>query len=304
MRRAAVIAIGSNSTRMLAANLDDRLTARVRGREETGLFLRLDGRMAMGGDALDAVRKAVLSLQRQALAAGAGETHLIATSAVRDAGDAGALRDALEQDTGLVMRVVSGEEEARYSFLGAACAFPEGTRLGVADIGGGSTEIAAGTPAGPEYLHSAQMGAARLFRARPIHTPADVRGAVSEAGRALESLPALPQPPPREWVLVGGTGAALIGLLRGALMDADAEGDEPFARGDALRVMRLLAGLDRERRAALPGMTRGREDILPTGLAVLAALMKRLGIRHMAVTARNNTDGFLYALHRARRGSA
>jgi exopolyphosphatase/pppGpp-phosphohydrolase len=60
----------------------------------------------------------------------------------------------------------------------------------------------------------------------------------------------------------------------------------------------MLSQLSPQGRSALPGMTRGREHILPTGLCVLAALMKRFHIREMDVTARNNTDGYLFALMR------
>ena len=102
------------------------------------------------------------------------------------------------------------------------------------------------------------------------------------------------------WLLVGGTGAALAGLLKGRLMPANQASDEPFSR-ERPKDPQKLAGLSPQQRAQLPGMTLGREHILPTGLAILCALMARLDITHMAVTARNNCDGFLYAPARSNR---
>ena len=78
-------------------------------------------------------------------------------------------------------------------------------------------------------------------------------------------------------------------------MEVD-EGDQVFTHAQVIAVLRKLAKLSPEGRAALPGMTQGREHILPTGLCVLSALMTRLDIDEMAVTTRNNCDGCLYAM--------
>ena len=102
------------------------------------------------------------------------------------------------------------------------------------------------------------------------------------------------KPLPSRWLLVGGTGTALLGLIRGSL--AHAAPDEPFTLGQAEAALQLLEHTDPALRALLPGMTPGREHILPTGLAILCELMDRLGIDTMAATARNNCDGLLYDL--------
>ena len=298
MRRAAVIAIGSNSTRMLTADLDGELSRPLRGRRETRLFLSLSDTHALSPEAVLRVRNAVRELQGLALGAGAERVDLIATSAVRDASDVLPLNDGLLKDTGLKLQIISGRQEAAYSFLGAVYPYGDGELLGVADIGGGSTEIAVGTREVLRVTRSLQLGASRLYAVSPIDDFASLVPALAQAERVMDSAWRDIQLTPSRWLLVGGTGTALIGLLRGQAMLPDAGADEAFTREELLVTLRRLARLTPAERAALPGMTPGREHILPTGLAVLAALMTRLDMEEMSVTARNNTDGYLYALSR------
>ncbi len=241
---------------------------------------------------------AVKELKAQAAAAGAERVDLIATSAVRDASDVLPLTEGLLEETGLKMQILSGRQEAVYSFLGAVYPYSGEELTGVMDIGGGSTEIAAGTKEALRVTRSLQLGASRLYSVKPINDFSSLVPALEGAERVIDSSwRDLPLTPDR-WLLVGGTGTALIGLLRGRQTSSGAGHDEPFTRAEASGMLRRLARLSPQERAALPGMTPGREHILPTGLAVLTALMTRIDIDSMAVTARNNTDGYLYALAR------
>ena len=294
--RAGVIAIGSNSTRMLTANLDSALSQPLRARQETRLFLALDEGRGIAPETALRLMDAVRLLHQQALDAGAQIVYLTATSAVRDSRDSLSLRAALLQKTGLDLRILTGNEEAAYSFLGAVYPYESGQTLGVADIGGGSTEIAWGTKRALHRARSLQLGASRLYAGFPINDYHGLAPALAEAehglGDAMDELEYMPS----RWLLVGGTGTALISLLKGRMMAADLQEDQPFNREQALTALRMLAGLSLKERTELPGMTPGREHILPTGLTILCALMARLKIEEMRVTARNNCDGFLYKL--------
>ncbi len=294
-KRAAVIAIGSNSTRMLAAQLDAALSSPFRGREETRLFLSLDEEKRFAPATRQRLADAVNTLKEKAILSGALDISLIATSAVRDSRDSDELIVELKDKTGLALQIVSGEMEARYSFLGAAYPYQAAVSVGVIDIGGGSTEVAlGGAQDGVRFAQSLQMGASRLYNLKAIDAEQDVlkagRAVENEMDRAGLSLPFVP----RQWLLVGGTGVALMGLMKGELVNEYHPADEAFSLEDAQMQLRRLASLTPAERAALPGMTPSREHILPTGLVILTTLMRRLGIEHMAVTTRNNCDGFLF----------
>lgn len=114
IKRAGVIAIGSNSTRMLCATLGLPLSDLVRSRLETRLFLALDEARGLSNTAINRLVDAVFLLKQQAADAGAQVIRLIATSAVRDSINAAQLQEALQQETGLSMRVLTGQEEAQY----------------------------------------------------------------------------------------------------------------------------------------------------------------------------------------------
>lgn len=292
--RGAVIVIGSNSTRMLTANLDRRLSMPLRGRVETRLFLSLGKEGLLAPEGIQGVRQAVSALCRQAQAAGATHTRVYATSATRDANNRDALIKGILDDCGLPLLVLSGQEEAAASFVGAARVYPGNERLGVMDIGGGSSEIALGQGQRLQARHSLQLGAARLFQSHPVQSAQSLAPALSHATAVIQEAGLPPLVPPARFLLVGGTGTALMGLLRGQLLLADEAEDLPFTRQQASQALHALAALSPLQRAALPGMTPGREHLLPAGLVVLLALMEELRLQVMWVTTRNNTDGLLY----------
>ncbi|MEG2949253.1 MAG: hypothetical protein RR946_01085 [Clostridia bacterium] len=201
--RTAVIGIGSNSLRMLVADITNgRLHRLRRYREGLRVFAALDDQGNITQDMIDMACKSVDDFRNEALAQGAEQLCLFATSAVRDARNQQVLISALEKTTGLELDICSGEQEALLSFIGAT----EGQRTGMIDIGGGSTEIVVGY--GKEMLKavSLQMGAVRLCRKQPINSVATAEEVVKTAESMLlpyqESFLALNA---ENWVGVGGT---------------------------------------------------------------------------------------------------
>lgn len=298
--RIAVIAIGSNSIRSLTATLAAPLGSPVRGRQETRLFLALNEQMRFDQAAIKRLVDAVFLLKQQALENGARHVHLMATCAVRDSGNTRELARALKQETGLHLRILTGQQEAALSFLGAAYPYDEGEQIGVIDIGGGSTEIALGSVARLQTAHSLQLGASRLHRISPVTDLLHMEAALAHARQMVQQqLTNLHARADARWLLVGGTGTALMGLIKGRLLPTGSP-DEAFTIHEALAVLHQLTALSPEERSALPGMMPGREHILPTGLCILIALMEQLDIPMAHVTTRNNTDGFLFELYRER----
>ena len=162
--KAAVIGIGSNSVRSLLSEIRGTDFTRLwRDREGTRLFAGLDAEGNLDQDSMDKTISAVRRMATETRQQGAEQLDIFATSAARDAANGEAFIAAIKRETGIPLQIISGEEEAELSFLGASAAVTA-DRTGMVDIGGGSTEIAVGTPEGIENAFSCQMGAVRLFR--------------------------------------------------------------------------------------------------------------------------------------------
>ena len=310
MNRIAVIVIGSNSTRSLCCDETPALSHPMRGRVETRLLLHLNKENPMLTDeaiALLEFEKSRLTGRIRFIALLAGGVSqlyeqiqyesarlvgLYATSAVRDAQNAQALSATLESLCGQPLRVLSGREEAAYSFYGAAGDWP---RAGMIDIGGGSTEIALGSGDTLAHAYSLQLGASRLHKRQPINSPYDIAMALSIAAEIAEPLHALQRETERlPFCLVGGTGTSVAQILAAQTGRADIEGMR-LERQAVETLLGQIAATPRNQRESIPGFPAGRADILPTGMAALIAVMDALSLDHLQVTQRGNTDGLLRA---------
>ena len=130
--RVAAIGIGSNSLRMLVADVDGgRLLRLDRYREGLRVFAALDRQGNIVADMIGKACQSVETFRRQAVAEGAEQIHLFATSAVRDAANQAAFSQALLEATGLSLEICSGALEAKLSFLGATDGEPSGRRHGL-----------------------------------------------------------------------------------------------------------------------------------------------------------------------------
>lgn len=287
MKRIAVIVIGSNSTRLLAADACDSLTNDVRGRVETRLFLGTSDTGLLSAQALQYTVQSVAMLARRAEETQSQLIGIYATSAARDAKNTATLSMLIESAVGLPLTVLTGEEEAAYSFFGACGS----GRCGVIDIGGGSTEIVLGCGMDISHAHSLQLGASRLFKMQPVNSLADIKCAADIARAQIITLPdeILRHEGTDDFYLIGGTGTS----------SARVTGHAPegcVLTAESIRsALELIAETPREQRASIPGFPPARIDILPTGMAVLLALFDLLHLKSVRVTERVNADGLLRA---------
>ena len=293
MRR-AVIGIGSNSTRLLVADVDEKgnLTNEKRMREGTRLFAGLEN----GSLSTESMVRTADAVARFAVAAredGAEQLHVLATSASRDAENSAEFADMVQTLSGVPMKIISGEEEARLSFLGGA---GQGY-CGLVDIGGGSTEIGIGGGFRPFVAGSIQLGAVRLFGEVPVLLGDGVARAY---GIAKERVQAGWQGivgakhPPAAWYGVGGTMTCLASVdMQLEAFDRDAVDGHALTRGAVENWARRLAKMSMQERAGLPGMLSQRADIIAHGVIVLWAVMDVLGLERILVSNRTNLDGYL-----------
>jgi len=290
--RLACIGIGSNAIRLLEAEWKaGGLCALRRERRGTRLFAGLvDGKLTE--QSIESSVEAVAELAMLARADGAQEIFVFATSAVRDAANGDDFTQRAQQASGTHIDIISGEQEAVLSYVGAST----GGRCGVIDIGGGSTEFTIGE--GHDILGavSLQMGAVRMNAQTPIHTCGDYEVTVERCihliRRDAQTLLALA--PARSWAGVGGT-MTTIGAMEKSVPLFDpvtCEGME-ITRAGVCAWGRKLSRMPMAERRQIVGLMPHRADIIPSGVAILEAAMRAFGMEKLTLSAHGNMDGYL-----------
>ena len=291
--RAAAIGIGSNSLRMLVADIKDAQLHRVlRDREGLRVFAALDRNGNISKEMIDHACDSVGKMALKARDNGAEVIHLFATSAVRDACNQKEFGRRMYEATGLKLEICAGELEAKLSFLGAT----EMQRSGMIDIGGGSTEIVIGQGERIEFADSLQMGAVRLFRIVPIGTVEDAYAVVRRAKTILlpHKKTILALDAPQTWYGVGGTFTTTAALAQNIdWNDRKRIHGYNVNRQQVREIMERLAPMTIEERTKLDGIQPQRADIIVHGLAILLCCMEELNIQQITVSEYGNLEGYL-----------
>ncbi len=227
---------------------------------------------------------------------------LVATSAVRDASNGGYFLERSEKISGVESRVLSGREEASLSYLGATRGLePDSHPTMVLDIGGGSTEMAVQV-GGELFSFSMQLGCVRVTErtlGRGIvqeSSDAATRAMIeSELDRAFSQVPVFQSMIGHvRLVGVAGTVATLAQLEAGITQYDRDKVHHRIITLDSVKQWRdRLSHESPSERLARPGMVRGREDVLHSGLYVLAAVMERLALDHLLSSEDDILDGIV-----------
>ena len=311
--RVAAIDCGTNSIRLLVADVDAR----------TGTLVDLDRRMEVVrlGQGVDRTgRLAPEALQRTLAACrryrdvldalGPRRVRFVATSATRDAANRDEFAAAVLDVLGFGPEVVSGEEEARLSFLGATRELSRGGEEGerppylVVDIGGGSTEFVLGSGE-VSAARSVDIGCVRLTE-RHLHADPPTAEQVAAVRAEVEaglSLAARTVPLARARTLVGvaGTVTTLAAIVLGLPhYDPRAIHLARIGADDLRAATERLLSMSAAQRAALPVMHPGRVDVINAGALVLVAVLDRLGeaagIDAVLTSERDILDGIAWSL--------
>ncbi|WP_424184266.1 exopolyphosphatase [Actinokineospora sp. G85] len=312
MSRVAAIDCGTNSIRLLVADVVDGRIARDVHREMRVV------RLGEGVDATGRISAAALARTEAALAdyvavlrrKGVEKARMVATSAMRDAENKEDFFAMTERLLGFPAEVISGDEEARLSFTGAVGDLdPDDGPFLVTDIGGGSTEVVLGTwdGAAVEVLaaRSTDIGCVRLTeRALPGDppTPEQVAEARRIADKVLaEAFQAVPVAGARTWVGVAGT----VTTIAAVALDLDEYDPEAIHLTElaparlAETTARLIAA-DRATRAAIPVVHPGRVDVIGGGSVVVDALAQRIftgsAVPALVVSEHDILDGVALSL--------
>ena len=287
-KRVAVIDVGTNSTRLLVADVEGGRVSPVDRRSTVtrlGRGVDLSGRLA--SEAIEDVCAAIGSYIGILEELGAETVDAIATSAVRDADNGGAFIAELRERFALSARVLDGEEEARATYLGATSENPPTEPTLVVDIGGGSTELVVGTGSEIAFHDSLQAGVVRHSERHVNSDPptagelealaADVRGLIEASlGEGVEA---------RQGIAVAGTPTSL------AAVEMELEPYDPtrvhshvLALPSIQRMLSRLASLPLAERVQVPGLHPDRAPTIVAGVVILVETMRAFGLTEITVS--------------------
>jgi len=310
--RIAAIDVGTNTAQLLVADVVDGAIHRRHVAEQ---FVRLgegvDASGRIGAAALDRLR-ATLSEHRSTAESLGADTFVVgATSASRDAANREEVVCVVREETGLPYEILSGDEEATWSFAAACAPFDDlnGDCL-VVDVGGGSTELVAGADPSGHAPHverairqrvSLDIGCIRLtercFQAQPP-APRDVEAADTAIQDALGAAPALVSDDAEALVVIGtaGTATALAHINAGPesrFDPLDGLGTTlPTERVQHWRKIVLQHSVD-EIRALHPEAMEGRADVFPVGVMILEAVLRHVDAGGLRVSPYELRHGLL-----------
>lgn len=304
--RVAAIDCGTNSLRLLVADVDTgngTLTDLDRRMEIVRLGQGVDATGRLAPDALARTLRALTGYATLIERAGATGVRMVATSATRDAANAGEFVRGVRGILGTDPEVITGEEEAQLSFTGATAGLPggQGAPYLVADIGGGSTEFVLGDSGVVTAAVSVDIGCVRMterhLRSDPP-TGTQAAAAAADIDAALEIVAAkVPVTQARTLVGLAGSVTTVAALALG-LPGYDAARIH-HSRISASAVHEQAAALLRQthaERAALPVMHPGRVDVIAGGAMVLDRIMSRFGCPEVLVSEHDILDGIAWSL--------
>jgi exopolyphosphatase/guanosine-5'-triphosphate,3'-diphosphate pyrophosphatase len=293
--RVGVVDLGTNSTRLLVADVDDGTVEEVERRLAiTRLGEGVDERRILLPTALARVRNVLTDYRRLAEGRGAERTLAVATSAVRDADNGEAFLGEIEWSYGFETQLLSGDEEAAMTFRGVASGRDVADGTLVIDVGGGSTELVLGGPDGIAWHVSLDLGCVRLTE-RFLHADPPDPGEIEACANHVRALLAerVPEEPrARKAVAVAGTATQLAVLSLGL----DEEQPE-LVDGHRLEAGWIAA--ERERLGRLPvaeirklrGMHPDRAPVFLAGVVVLEEALRYAGLGELEISERDLMHG-------------
>lgn len=308
----ATIDIGTNSVRLLIAQpiaLGNTfyLQPVVRELQVTRLGQGVNSTGKLARDAINRTCLVLRSFQEILQQYPVEQMVVIATSAVRDAVNRQEFVDAVKAITGWDVTILSGKDEAEASFLGACQAvrnlnLPGSADVLVMDIGGGSTELIHGRLSGEIiYGGTSQIGSVRMtemaITQHPVSTEEmdNLRAVIRERASVLVEQCSLSLSANPILIGVGGTITTLAALDLGlTVYDADKVTGFVLTKQRVAYWVEHLAKLTIVERAVLPGMSRGREDVIVAGAAIADGFMDLLGVEEIVVSDGDLMQGIWY----------
>ena len=301
--RLAAFDVGTNSTRLLVADVDGGVIVAEHARE------MVITRLGKGVDRTGRFDPAALARTLEVLAGyaetcrrlGVARRRLVATSATRDAADRRAFLDGVRDLLGVDAEVLTGQAEAATAYRGATATLEGDLPTLVVDIGGGSTELILGDGRAARAMISLDIGCVRLFERHLHHDPPTAEEAAAlraDVATHLAEVTGVLDPSAADRVVgVAGTVTTVTAIALGLdaydprrIHRATLDAAEIAAVADKLTAMTVAE------RAALPVMARGREDVIAAGALLLDELVRRFRVGQVIASETDILDGILLGL--------
>jgi exopolyphosphatase/guanosine-5'-triphosphate,3'-diphosphate pyrophosphatase len=285
-----VVDIGTNSTRLLVADVDNGRVGQVERRSTvTRLGRGVDTSQRLAAEAVEEVCSTVGEYIQAYEALGAEQVTAIATSAVRDAANSGAFIAELRERFGLDARILDGAEEARLVYLGAFAERPAADSTLVVDIGGGSTELVVGSGGEVGFFASLQAGTVRHTERYLKSDPPDAGELEALAGDVRALIDAELS---GEAIASAGEGIAVAGTPTSlAAIDQELDPYDPdrvhghvLSFGTIQRLYSQLASMSLQERLGVTGLQPGRAPTIVAGVVILIQVMRAFGLTEIEVS--------------------
>jgi exopolyphosphatase / guanosine-5'-triphosphate,3'-diphosphate pyrophosphatase len=289
--RVAVVDLGTNTTRLLVADVEGRAVAEI---ERRNAITRLGEGVDSGGrlreSAIERVLGVVGEYRRAMDELGAERTIAVATSAVRDAANGVEFTRALRERYAIDARIISGDEEAHLTFTGATLErAPGGEPLMVLDIGGGSTEFVVGRPGeSPSFHVSTQAGSVRHTERQLQHDPpteAELAALHAEIREVVNtSVPDEVRRSVADGVAVAGTPTSMAAIdQRLDPYDSSRVHGYRVSLETCERILAMLASLPEPERREVVGLHPERAPTIVAGAVILVESMRSFGLDSIEV---------------------
>jgi exopolyphosphatase/guanosine-5'-triphosphate,3'-diphosphate pyrophosphatase len=297
MSRVAAVDLGTNSTRLLLADVDEgRVSDVARETRITRLGEGVDERRRLLPAPIARVRNVLTDFRRTADSLGAERTLAIATSAIRDAENGEAFLGEVEWSYGFKTRLLSGHDEALMMFRGVTSERTIEHGTVIVDIGGGSTELVAGGPDGVRWHDSLDIGSVRITE-RFLHSDPPTQAEMDDAATAAHALLAERVPAETRSDISSAIGVAGTITSLGAL----ALGLEEYNRdqvhgskltGEALEEqLRRLASVPLEERRGLRPLDPDRAPVIVGGALIAREVLAYFKLDKLEISERDILDG-------------
>lgn len=300
MNKYAVIDMGTNSVRLMLAEVKERQLVNVtKELEMTRLGEGVDATRQLSERSMAATVDAIKAFKAKAEAFGAQSLKTIATSAVRDAENRDAFVERVLRETGVDIDVISGAVEAELGFKGVMAGLERPDQILVVDIGGGSTEFIVGNEHGIAFSVSENVGAVRMTGKHLLQDPVDAKenkAMVADIDQIVEStMASLKQQTFHTIVGIGGTLTTISAMLQEMEQyDPTRIQNSVVSKRDIDKLLERMKPMKNDERKKIKGLAPKRADIIYAGMMIMERVLTVLEKEALIISDYDNLEGALF----------